>query len=638
MDDVMDVCTVLGDVKVQAVKEALEAWSSHQSAIGSLSASWSKVETHVKVLQEALEAQKARLRERDSVLDQKERDMNARLEEFKQSAYASVEAERSKLQKEKEELEELLKKLPEGTPYVKKASSAVAVASTPEIPKKVADAPAGSLAETVVEKEKPKASSAPTVNGKQAEKIRDVKVRPEIQGPCETMDGKGLRLAILKMVGVGDYSTIASEISVALGKSFDPVKLILDALKDSPLVKSDTSAPSKSTPAEVNERKTCASLLEGLVCFIDGKFGVSPPAPLEISAASKAQAKVAADHFLKLGTGPDKGGSGLSLFAFMLALAAFGIDDQYEIDKLLDVVTLIARRKEAPALCLKLLSLASKLPEVVKRLANDGKPQFALRFAKEFSLWESINPVQLLKDSLKAVRKTVRELRQNGKSQNDTEAKEISALRAVKKCIEEFGLQKEYPVAPLDKQIDDLERAKSNRKKKTIEQQQLKAPRPNQQQPHQQLQNSGKKPPGNVPESPSSRKRPRYESRVDHRPPVLDRPQSYSGVYSDGYMTTKDMNLVGAPPHAAMSNPYYIPVSGHAGSYASPGKSYDPFYPSSGMGRAMAAPGPSSMGGMGMGPPPPQYSNRPAGLPVHTIESLDAQGLTYGSRGGFVLM
>lgn len=76
--------------------------------------------------------------------------------------------------------------------------------------------------------------------------------------------------------------------------------------------------------------------------------------------------------------------------------------------------------------------------------------------------------------------------------QNDANAQELAALRAVIKCIEEYKLESEYPPDTLRKRVLQLEKSKGDRKRsggEFIKRPQSKRPRPNER--HFSLHSSG---------------------------------------------------------------------------------------------------------------------------------------------------
>lgn len=64
--------------------------------------------------------------------------------------------------------------------------------------------------------------------------------------------------------------------------------------------------------------------------------------------------------------------------------------------------------------------------------------------------------------------------------QNDVNDKELTALKAVIKCIEDHKLEEEYPLDPLQKRVLQLEKAKADKKRATeVAKPQSKRPRAN---------------------------------------------------------------------------------------------------------------------------------------------------------------
>lgn len=51
--------------------------------------------------------------------------------------------------------------------------------------------------------------------------------------------------------------------------------------------------------------------------------------------------------------------------------------------------------------------------------------------------------------------------------QNEVNERELAALKAVIKCIEEHNLEEQYPVDPLQKRVHQLEKAKADKKRAT---------------------------------------------------------------------------------------------------------------------------------------------------------------------------
>jgi len=99
----------------------------------------------------------------------------------------------------------------------------------------------------------------------------------------------------------------------------------------------------------------------------------------------------------------------------------------------------------------------------VEILVNSGKQIEAVNFAHAFGLVDKFPAVPLLKAYLKDSKKASQG--KGGTSQNEAIAKELSALRAVIKCIDEHKLESEYPVDSLQKRAAQLEKEKADKKR-----------------------------------------------------------------------------------------------------------------------------------------------------------------------------
>lgn len=51
--------------------------------------------------------------------------------------------------------------------------------------------------------------------------------------------------------------------------------------------------------------------------------------------------------------------------------------------------------------------------------------------------------------------------------QNDVNEKELTALKAIIRCIEDHKLEEQFPVDPLQKQVMEIEKAKADKKRAT---------------------------------------------------------------------------------------------------------------------------------------------------------------------------
>ncbi|CBI23332.3 unnamed protein product, partial [Vitis vinifera] len=130
---------------------------------------------------------------------------------------------------------------------------------------------------------------------------------------------------------------------------------------------------------------------------------------------------------------------------------------------------MVSRRRQTADLC-RSLGLSEKMPGVIEILINSGRQIDAVNLAFAFELTEQFSPVPLLKSYLKEARKASSPLKPGNASptaQNEVNERELTALKAVIKCIEDHKLEEEYPLDPLQKRVVQLEKAKADKKRAT---------------------------------------------------------------------------------------------------------------------------------------------------------------------------
>lgn len=116
------------------------------------------------------------------------------------------------------------------------------------------------------------------------------------------------------------------------------------------------------------------------------------------------------------------------------------------------------------------LALDEDMADIIEELIAKGQQLDAVNFAYEAGLQEKFPPVPLLKSYLEDSKKTSSTVSDNsstssGQSRSNTNKKEQSALRAVIKCIEDRKLESEFPLEDIQKQLEELEKAKTEKKK-----------------------------------------------------------------------------------------------------------------------------------------------------------------------------
>ncbi|XP_073134020.1 FRIGIDA-like protein 2 [Henckelia pumila] len=293
-----------------------------------------------------------------------------------------------------------------------------------------------------------------------------VPARPELKSLCENMDGLGLRKYVLDRPK--ERTAIRVELGDALKHASDPGSLILDALDGFCGAGSDSGTPGSELGSL---RRACAVLLEEFM-----RVG------FEIGAEVKERAAaIAAEWKVKMvsvsdGNGGDEDDEkkdemgGLDKSTYLQLLAAYKLvsDGAYDANELINHVVMIARCRQAVELC-KAIGLESRVSDIVQKLIDRGKQLLALKFVFEFELVEEFPPVPILKayviNSEKLAQKVLKSGKGSRQSVNEAVTKEINALKAVIKCIEDHSLESQYPKSVLVKRIEKLEKEKGERKR-----------------------------------------------------------------------------------------------------------------------------------------------------------------------------
>nr|ACV83306.2 hypothetical protein UP-5 [Dimocarpus longan] len=106
---------------------------------------------------------------------------------------------------------------------------------------------------------------------------------------------------------------------------------------------------------------------------------------------------------------------------------------------------------------------------MIKELISRGQQLDTVHFTYEVGLVDKFPPVPLLKAFLKDARKAAASILEDpnnaGRAAHLAARKEQSALRSVIKCIEEYKLEAEFPPENLKKRLEQLEKAKIEKKK-----------------------------------------------------------------------------------------------------------------------------------------------------------------------------
>ncbi|OVA01003.1 Frigida-like [Macleaya cordata] len=312
----------------------------------------------------------------------------------------------------------------------------------------------------------------------------DVQPRPELTQFCEQMDAKGLLNFIME--NRKNIVAIREEIPVALKSATKPAKLVLDSLEGfyPPPDETTTHQGNKRDASLQGMRRSCVMLME---CVAPLLVGSESDADDPLNPETKQQAKAIADEWKPRLAEADidaANGNSLEAEAFLQLLATFRIASEFDEEELCKLVLAVARRRQAPELC-RSLGLTHKMPGVVETLISSGRQIDAVHFVQAFKLTENFPPVPLLKTYLKDLRRNSQgKIGSSGGAvgvQNDANAQELAALKAVIRCVDEYKLEAEYPLDPLQKRVAQLEKSKADKKRmgEVVKHHQPKRPRAN---------------------------------------------------------------------------------------------------------------------------------------------------------------
>ncbi|KAG8371652.1 hypothetical protein BUALT_Bualt13G0110500 [Buddleja alternifolia] len=352
-----------------------------------------------------------------------------------------------------------------------------------------------------------------------------VKSYPELVKLCQEMNSEGLHKFISD--NRKDLVTLREEIPIALKAASDPASLVLDSLKGfygTDMINSDSRKDSNL----LGLRRTCIMLLECLSSLflnldVDSLSSI-------ISENAKEQAKAIAENWkpkLDYLDVDASNGNSLEAHAFLQLLATFGINSDFDQECLSKLIPMVSRRRQTAELC-RYLGLSDKMPGVIDVLVKNGRQIDAVNLAFAFELTDQFSPISLLKSYLSEAKKVASAGKPGNTSPasssqssvskgimdihwhktevsakvvclkeeqfailnwasllsdvivSDVNEKELAALKAVIKCIEDHKLEDQFPIDPLQKQVTEIEKAKADKKRATeVSKPQSKRPRAN---------------------------------------------------------------------------------------------------------------------------------------------------------------
>ncbi|KAJ8747464.1 hypothetical protein K2173_008761 [Erythroxylum novogranatense] len=258
-----------------------------------------------------------------------------------------------------------------------------------------------------------------------------------------------------------ELDSLRKQIPLALVECVDPAKFVLESI-------------SEVFPVDKRDEKgkdfgwACVVMLESLIpVMVDPVIG---KARLLVTPSVKERAKEIAETWKR--SLEERGGienvKTPDVHTFLQHLVTFGIVKEEDVDLYRKLVVGSAWRKQMPKLAVS-LGLGDQMPDMIEELISKGQQLDAVHFTYEVGLVDKFPPVPLLKSFLKNAKKAAASITEDPdntcRATHLAVRKEQSALRAVIKCIEEYKLEAEFPPENLKKRLEQLEKAKIEKKK-----------------------------------------------------------------------------------------------------------------------------------------------------------------------------
>ncbi|KAB2022600.1 hypothetical protein ES319_D07G222700v1 [Gossypium barbadense] len=457
MEDKQSVATLIDSTttKIQQLQKAFAELESHRAV--TLNLKWKELEEHFHGLEKSLKRRFHELEDQEKEFETKTRKSREMLKKREAAVVAKEQASLVRLQE-------------------KRDAAVFAISNALEKHRKVspeepADSCDGDSGELSVE-EKPPDSVASESNSEDIKCSSEngnfgVKSYPQLVKICEEMDSEGLHKFISD--NRKNLAALKEEIPWALKAAASPAYLVLESLKGFYLLEAPNVDRKKDSNL-LGLRRTCIMLMECLSFLLRNMDMVSVSAL--ISEDVRGQAKLIAEEWKPKLDALDmdaSNGNSLEAHAFLQLLATFGIASDFNEEELSRLIPMVSRRRQTADLC-RSLGLSEKMPGVIEVLMNNGRQIDAVNLAFAFDLTVQFLPVPLLKAYLKEARKASSPVKPGNSSstaQIEFSERELAALKAVIKCIEEHNIEEQYPIDPLQKRVLLLEKVKADKKGST---------------------------------------------------------------------------------------------------------------------------------------------------------------------------
>lgn len=279
---------------------------------------------------------------------------------------------------------------------------------------------------------------------------------------CAAMDSAGFLAFVVERRK--EVDALRAELPAALQRCVDPARFAMDAVSEVfPVDRRAVRSPTDLAWA-------CVLILEAVVPAL------ADPNP-EIGAARPMVPQAARDRARGMATewkeaaerkGGVEGAKPPDAHAFLQHVATFAVAEKDDKELYKRIVLSFSWRRQMPRLAFT-LGLEDDMEEIIEELITKGQQLDAVNFAYEAGLLEKFSPVPLLKsyleDSKKIYCTSDNVSTSSGQSGVNANKKEQSALRAVIKCVEDHKLEAEFPLEDLRKRLEELEMAKTEKKK-----------------------------------------------------------------------------------------------------------------------------------------------------------------------------
>lgn len=441
--------------KIQQLQKAFAELESHRAL--TLNLKWKQLEEHFHGLEKSLKRRFNELEDQEKEFEMKTMEAQQLLEKREAAVVAKEQDSLRRLQEKRDAaVFAIVNALGKHDKLSSSGHAVVASENRAGVP--------------IMEEKPPDAMAAESnledVKGSSENENVELKSYPQLIKLCEDMDSEGLHKFISD--NRKNLAAMREEIPQALKAAMDPARFVLDSLEDFYRIEIP-NLDGKKDANLLGLRRTCIMLMECLSILLTNP-DLGPVS--EVSDDVKEIAKAIAEEWKPKLDALDidaSNGNSLEAHAFLQLLATFGIASDFDQEEISRLIPMVSRRRQTADLC-RSLGLSEKMPGVIEILINSGRQIDAVNLAFAFELTEQFSPVPLLKSYLKEARKASSPLKPGNASptaQNEVNERELTALKAVIKCIEDHKLEEEYPLDPLQKRVVQLEKAKADKKRAT---------------------------------------------------------------------------------------------------------------------------------------------------------------------------